>query len=78
MLNFPKQNPRVVIHRQYKNLRNDYFRIELAKICQNMLKCDFNNIVYDNFITIFLIVLDKHPPIKKKHLRANHTNFVTK
>ena len=43
-----------------------------------MLKYDFNNIVYDHFITIFLIVLDKHAPIKKKHLRANHTNFVTK
>ena len=25
---FPKQKPSVVIHRQYKNFRNDYFRIE--------------------------------------------------
>ena len=43
-----------------------------------MLKYDINNIDYDNFIKTFLTVLDKHAPIKKKYLRANHANFVTK
>ena len=72
---FPKQKPRVVIHRQYKNFRNDYFRIELENA---LLKYDFNNIDYDNFIKTFLTVLAKHAPIKKKYLKANHINFVTK
>ena len=72
---FPKQKPRAVIHRQYKNFRNDYFRIELENA---LLKYDINNIDYDNFIKTFLTVLDKHAPIKKKYLRANHANFVTK
>ena len=72
---FPKQKPRVVIHRQYKNFRNDYFRIELENA---LLKYDINNIDYDNFIKTFLTVLDKHAPIKKKYLTANHANFVTK
>ena len=72
---FPKQKPRVVIHRQYKNFRNDYFRIELENA---LLKYDINNIDYDNFIKTFLTVLDKHAPIKKKYLRANHANFVPK
>ena len=72
---FPKQKPKVVIHRQYKNFRNDYFRIELENA---LLKYDINNIDYDNFIKTFLTVLDKHAPIKKKYLRANHANFVTK
>ena len=71
---FPKQKPRGV-NRQYKNFRNDYFRVELEN---ELLKYDFNNIDYDNFIKTFLIVLDKHVPIKKKYLRANHANFVTK
>ena len=43
-----------------------------------LLKYDFNNIDYDNFIKTFVTVLDKHAPIKKKYLRANHANFVTK
>ena len=43
-----------------------------------MLKYNINNIDYDNFIKIFLTVLDKHASIKKKYLPANHANFVTK
>ena len=72
---FPKQKPRAVIHPQYRNFRNDYFRIELESA---LLKYDFNNIDYDNFIKTFLTVLTKHAPIKKKYLKANHINFVTK
>ena len=72
---FPNQKPKVVIHRQYKNFRNDYFRIELENA---LLKYDFNNIDYDNFIKAFLTVLDKHAPIKEKYLRANHADFMTK
>ena len=69
---FPKEKPKVVIHRHYKNFRNDYFRIELENA---LLKYNFNNIDYDNFIKTFLTVLDKHAPIKEKYLRANHANF---
>ena len=72
---FPKQKPRVVIHRQYKNFRNNYFRIELENA---LLKYDINNIDYDSFIKTLLTVLDKDAPVKKKYLRANHANFVTK
>ena len=72
---FPKQKPRVVIHQQYKNFRYDCFKIELENA---LLKYDINNIDYDNFIKTFLAVLVKHVPIKKKYLRANHANFVTK
>ena len=43
-----------------------------------MLKYGVNNNGYDNFIKTFLTVLDKHAPIKKKYLRANHANFVIK
>ena len=53
---FPKQKPRVVIHQQYKNFCNNYFRTELENA---LLKYDINNIDYDNFIKTFLTVLDK-------------------
>ena len=42
---FPKQKPRVIFHRQYKNFRNNYFRKELENA---LLKYDFNNIKDDN------------------------------
>ena len=50
----PKQKSGVVIHRQYQNFRNDYFRIELEIA---LLKYGFNNVNYD-FIETFLTVLD--------------------
>ena len=43
----PKQKPKVAIHRRYKNLRNDYFRMELENA---LLKYDFSNIDYDHFV----------------------------
>ena len=75
MQNFPKQKLKVVIHQQYKNFRKNYFMTELANV---LLKYDFNNIGYDNFVGTFLTVLDKHAPIKKKYLRTNYANFTTK
>ena len=50
---FPKQKPKVAIHRQYKNLCNDYFTTELENA---LLKCDFNNTDYDNIVKTFLAV----------------------
>ena len=31
-----------------------------------------------NFTKTFIETLNKHAPIKKKYIRANHANFVTK
>ena len=53
---FTKLKPKVVIHRQHKNFRNDYFRIELGNA---LLKYDFNNIDFDNFVKTFLAVLHR-------------------
>ena len=54
---------------------SEYFRIELGNA---LLKYDFSYTDCGNFIKTFLTVLDKHAPIRKKYLRANHPNFVTK
>ena len=43
-----------------------------------LLKYDFINIDYDNYMKTFLTALEKHAPIKKKYLRANHANFMAK
>ena len=33
---------------------------------------------YNIFLRTFLKILDKHAPMKKKYLRANHASFMTK
>ena len=72
---FPKQKPKVVIHRQCKNFHNNYFRIELENA---LLKYDFNNIDYDNFVKTFLTVLDKQAPIKNKTFKGQSCEFYDK
>ena len=57
-----QQKLKLVIHRQYKNFGNDCFRIKLENA---LLKYDFNNIDYDNFLKTFLTALDKHVALKK-------------
>ena len=58
---FPKQKPKINIHRQYQNFCNNYLRIELQN---TLLKYGFNDIYYDNFIKAFLIVLNNHASLK--------------
>ena len=72
---YPKQKPKVVLYRKYKNFRNDVFRSELENELSNY---DINNTEYDNFLGTFLKILDKYAHMKKKYLRANHATFITK
>ena len=69
---YPKQKPKVVFYRKYKNFRNDLFRSELEN---ELSKYDINNMEYDIFLGTFLKILDKYAPMKKKYLMAT---FMTK
>ena len=72
---FPKQKPNIVSYRSYKRFRNNSFRTELDN---ELLKYDLCNIEYQHFLNIFLDILNKHAPIKKKYIRANQSNFMTR
>ena len=66
---YPKQKPKVVFYRKYKNFRNDLFRSKLENELSNY---DINNMKYNIFLRTFLKILDKHAPMKKKYLWRNH------
>ena len=68
---FPKAKPKVIQYRDYKNFVLGNFREELRSKIQNV-----DN--YSTFEDIFLDVLSKHAPIKKKILRANDKPYMTK
>ena len=38
----------------------------------------FQELTLAAFISVFEIIFEKHPPLKKKYLRTNHSKFVTK
>ena len=74
-LYFPKQKPNIQAFQDYKRFQNDLFRLELD---YELSKLDVCNLEFDHFFNIFIEVLNKHAPMKKKYLRANQGEFMTK
>ena len=61
------------MYRDYKNFDQDIFSQELCTSLSSETVLD-----YTSFEENFLGVLNKHAPLKKKVLRANHAPYVTK
>lgn len=71
---FPKRAPLLITYRSYKKYNNESFRNEL----ENRLCFLNSNATYENFESIFLDIINKHAPMKKKFLRANNSPFMNK
>ena len=69
----PKAKPKIIQYRDYKSFIEINFRIELKERLQNEIIKD-----YSKFENIFLEILNKHAPPKKKVFRANHKPYMTK
>ena len=70
---FSKSKPREIVYRNYKYFNSENFNDELKFVFsnENIDSCS-------KFNQTFLDVLDKHAPLKKKRLRANHDSYVSK
>ena len=62
-----------MMYRDYENFDQDIFSQELCTSLSSKTVLD-----YSSFEENFLGVLNKHAPLKKKVLRANHAPYVTK
>ena len=72
---FPKQGPTIINYRNYKNFNEIAFRNDLQEELGRIEPSDLN---YSSFETTFDKVLDKHAPVKKKHVRANDKPLMTR
>lgn len=68
---FEKRDPKEVTYRDYKNFDNIGFRSELQGAIQG-------SVDWADYELRFLKVLNKHAPVKKKTIRANHKPYITK
>ena len=59
---YPKQKPKVVFYRKYKNFRNNLFRSRFENELSNY---DINDMDYGTFLRAFLKILGKYAPMKK-------------
>ena len=65
----------MVNYRDYQNFLNNEFRAELDN---EMSKHDLGNMEYQHFLNIFIEILNKHAPMKKKYFRAKQKRFMIK
>ena len=71
-LTFKKNPPKEIHYRDYKKFDGNLFKEELSN------KLADGNSSYDTFEEIFISVLNKHAPLRKKILKANHAPYITK
>ena len=71
-MSFQKDPPKEVYYRDYKKFNKELFKEELKKKIDREVGC------YETFEKMFISVLEKHAPLKKKVLRANHAPYMTK
>ena len=70
---FEKLKPKEVTYRDYKNFEDRDFKHDLIKELKNNTESDKQ---YELFENIFLKVLDKYAPLKKKIIRGNHAQYM--
>ena len=68
---FPKVRPKQIVYRKFKNFDLNNFKNEIRTKMKLIDK-------YETFEEEFLKVLNKHAPLKKKFIRANHAPYMTK
>ena len=71
-----KEDQKFIIYRDYKYFDKEIFineheNDELSKIGSLTLNCDI-------FKNVFMDVINKHAPLKRKYIRANHAEYMDK
>ena len=74
-LYLPGQKSNIQTFRDYKRFQNDLFRSELKYKLSKLYVC---NLEFEDFLNIFIEILIKHASMKKKYLRANQGEFMSK
>ena len=68
-----KENAKKKMYRDYKAFNMDFFKRDLRESLENHTSYD-----YSGFQNIFIVLLNKHAPIKKKIIRFNNNPFRSK
>ena len=72
---FKKEAPKVIIYRDYKYFDNEKFSNELENELSKIEPLTLN---YNIFKDACMDVVNKHAPLKRKYIRANHAEYMNK
>ena len=71
-ISFSKNKPKKMSYGDYKNFNSNTFHDELHHVFSNLI-ID----TWDKFDKVFLQILNRHAPLKRKLLRASHASYVS-
>ena len=75
---FERIRPKIVECRNYKKFDETHF---LRDLDQEMIQGEmykYDNDMYSTFSDVFISILDRHAPLKRKMIRGNQVSFMTK
>ena len=72
---FKKEAPKVIIYRDYKYFDNEKFSNELEN---ELSKIGSLTLIYDILKNVCMDVVNKHAPLERKYIRANHAEYMDK
>ena len=72
---FKKAPPKIITYREYKNYIPQNFQLEINRAFPLYILFSISN---DEFIEIFMEILNRHAPLKFKYVRMNQGPFMTK
>ena len=72
---FKKEDPKVIYYRDYKYFDNEMFSNELENELKKIGSLTLN---YDIFKNVCMDAINKHAPLKRKYIRANHAEYMDK
>ena len=72
---FKKEDPKVICYRDYKYFDNEISSNELEN---EFKKIELLTLNYDIFKNVCMDAINKHAPLKRKYIRANHAQYMDK
>ena len=76
-LHFSKAKTKKILYRNFRDFKEDNFNLQNFRDLQKRLSAESVE-EYTPFEKVFLDVLNKQAPLKKKVVRSNHAPYITK
>ena len=74
---YKKQKPNIVTYRNYKHFSNEALMLDVKNSIIQMTS-ESNDLEFDRFKTAPDEAIQRHAPIKKRHVPANQAPFINK
>ena len=77
-ISIPKESPKIVLSRQFKNYSSYQFKEELGFYTSRYSTSNDPNVLWNEFKSNFLAVAEKHAPIRQRRVKREHKPWLTK